>query len=93
MSKATFSAINCSVLHLDAGHDPSGNPKRLYLVLCMGETVAALDEGYLGSATLDQPWGRPVGEVLRHNVTQELKVAKSEYKRLLKGTPTKTVVL
>jgi len=92
MSKATFSAINCTVLHLDAGHDPSGNPKRLYLIVSLGETVAALDEGYLGSAALDH-WGRPVGEVLRHNVTQELKIAKAEYRRLLKATPTKTVVL
>jgi hypothetical protein len=51
-SNSIFSASNCSVLHLDAGHDQSGNPQRLYLVVCGGETVAAIDEGYDGGVQL-----------------------------------------
>ena len=39
------------VLHLAAPNDTNGNPRRLFVVLSReGETLATIDEGYLGSA-------------------------------------------
>jgi hypothetical protein len=91
VSNSVFAASNCSVLHLDAGHDQSGNPMRLYLIVCGSEVVAALDEGYNGVGILNK-WGRPVGKVLMNNISIEIKITKREYKSLLKIT-SRTVAL
>lgn len=87
-SNSIFAASNCSVLHLDAGHDQSGNPMRLYLIVCGSEVVAALDEGYNGAGILNK-WCRSVGDVLRRRVVDRIKISKFEYKCLLK-TASKT---
>jgi hypothetical protein len=40
------------ILHLDAGHDRNGNPRRCFAVFNpdTGELIETLDEGYRGSA-------------------------------------------
>lgn len=40
-------------LHLDAGHDVNGNPRRLYVVLDQqANVVEVIDEGYEGRGAL-----------------------------------------
>ena len=43
-----------AILHLDAGHDVNGNPRRGYLVVGKAEgwPIAYVDEGYRGEAAL-----------------------------------------
>lgn len=80
--KTTFQAVNCTVIHYTTKKDTNGNPRRLYGVYCFGETIAVLDEGHLGSGALDEPWGRDVGEVLRHNIAMDVEITPSEYRKI-----------
>lgn len=44
----------CSVIHLDAGQDSNGNPRRCFvLVHPIQGPLAACDEGYEGTAALE----------------------------------------
>lgn len=52
---------NISILHLDAGHDPNGNPKRLYVLVEPGSVVAVVNEGYRGRAAIDDAFSHDVG--------------------------------
>lgn len=80
MSK--FQATNCTVLHLCCTNDTNGNPRRPYAVYSLGETLAILEEGYLGAGALDEPWGRLVGDILRHRVAMDVNITPKEYRRL-----------
>lgn len=77
---------NSTVVHFDAGRDRNGNAKRLFLVVVRQGTWA-IDEGCLGVAALDGPWGPEVGKVLRTRVVARVAISKKEYKRLLKEYP------
>ena len=46
--------MSYTAVHLDAGHDRNGNPRRLYIVIDPDEgIVAAIDEGYTKRAALN----------------------------------------
>ena len=41
--------VPAAILHLDAGHDRNGNPRRVYVGIdATGTAVAVTDEGYAG---------------------------------------------
>ena len=43
----------CAVLHLNAGHDVNGNPRRCFVCIGRdGQVFDAVDEGYNGIAAL-----------------------------------------
>jgi hypothetical protein len=74
----------CTVLHLDAGHDRNGNPRRLFLVLHRtGEIVAAVDEGYIGPRALEE-YIPKVGKTLREMNYCTIKTTAGEYRALLR---------
>ena len=64
------------VLHLNAGNDANGNPRRMFLVFTGGTSVDAIDEGYSGT--------RALPENLRHRIVAELSVPANERRQLLK---------
>lgn len=84
--KPRIAATRCTVLHLDAGHDTNGNPRRLFLVLHLTEgIVAAVDEGYYGASALDRDLSPKVGKILRgENGYHTIKTTPSERRDLLK---------
>ena len=66
-------------IHLNAGNDRNGNPRRIYLVLDEdARVVNALDESYRGRDALDSVYvGCPV--------SAELEITPREYRALLRG--------
>ena len=41
-------------IHFDAGRDPNGNPKRVYVIFSPdGEMIDAIDEGYQGHGAIE----------------------------------------
>jgi len=66
-------------LHLDAGHDHNGNPKRLVMVLDeKGDIVHVAEEGYAGvKAALRR------GEVADAVMGPRLEITPKEYKAIL----------
>lgn len=71
-------------IRLDAGHTPSGNPKRALLVYNEdGECVASVDEGYRGTGRwllIDEGHVTADDEVIE---LAEFSVPHSEYKEAL----------
>ncbi len=71
------------VLHLNAGHNVNGNPRRLYVVIGRdGSVERVINEGYAGIGALWSAYPRlkdkPVYPV-------ELEITPREYRRLLAG--------
>lgn len=74
----------CVVLHLNAGNDNNGNPRRLFLVMHPIEgMIGAIDEGYCGIDALKETWGEQ-GRELEKRIVGQLDISVKEYKRLLK---------
>jgi len=44
-----------NVIHLNAGNDTNGNPRRVYVILHNSDIVAAYDEGYAGINAITNP--------------------------------------
>lgn len=73
----------CTVLHLNAGNDRNGNPRRLFLVLHPERgIVGTADEGYSGTHVLDEIFGKEDGEVLRNRIVGQIMTTVGEYNRL-----------
>ena len=68
-------------IHLDAGHDRNGNPRRAYLIFdANGNTLACLDEGYKGIGVIpDNIYKNMI--ILAH-----IKTTPKEYRDYLKCT-------
>jgi hypothetical protein len=65
-------------LHLNAGHDRNGNPRRLWVVLnADGDIAAVFDEGYNGTGELIQHFPKAI-------IALELDITPEQYKSLLK---------
>ena len=65
-------------LHLDAGHDVKGNPRRVYVVLNeKADIVDVIDEGYEGVSALHKSHGKIP-------VTGRLSTSASERRELLR---------
>jgi hypothetical protein len=73
------SNANITVLHLDAGHDVNGNPKRLYVLVRPGHVVAVVSEGYRGVSALDDAFGPKAGVTLRKAIAVQLPVTGKAY--------------
>ncbi len=86
VSPGRGSGPECMVVHLDAGHDTNGNPKRLFLVFDRDGEIAAVDEGYEGPHALDTELGKQVGERLRAMLPWSARIAiePGEYRDLLR---------
>jgi len=71
-------------LHLDAGHDRNGNPRRCFLVLGPdGSTVAVVDEGYRGRGAL-RAWAAEHGVDVPTDAGM-IATTPGEYRALLKA--------
>jgi hypothetical protein len=65
-------------IHLNAGNDRNGNPRRLFLILNEKATIVrAIDEGYEGTQAL-------VPEFASVPVSQQIPTTYKEYRYLLK---------
>lgn len=66
-------------VHLNAGNDRNGNPRRLFLVVDAGANVlAAVDEGFEGSAALERAGYKNLP------TTDQISTTPSEYRELLR---------
>ncbi len=70
---------NVSIVHLNAGHDVNGNPRRLYVLLTPKGVVGAADEGYMGESVLDA-----FGKGLSRQIVLGLAITPGEYRSLKK---------
>ena len=73
----------CTVIHLNAGNDANGNPRRAFLVLYRNHVVGCVDEGYDGEQALNY-WGKPLGDMLRRRIALQLDVTPGQYRQALK---------
>lgn len=66
------------ILHLDAGHDTNGNPRRVFVVFDKnGDIINAFDEGYYGDANVRRAYpGVPFGP--------RFSTSYADYKQLMK---------
>lgn len=64
-------------IHLNAKNDPSGNPRRVYLICGPHGPVAAVDEGYAGRGAIREA-GFEAPEVWNLDITP------GEYRRVLR---------
>ena len=76
-----------NVVHLDAGHDVNGNPRRLYvLVSGEGGIAATVDEGYSGIGALDALLGKEKGRAAASSAPT-IKIPAAQYRALKKDAP------
>jgi len=78
-------ASECICIHLDAGHDNNGNPKRAYMVIhTSGDIVAVIDEGYYGSKALNKTFGDKIGTDLYLRYSGTIATTKLQLRDLFK---------
>lgn len=56
------------IQHLCTHNDRNGNPRRLYVLVCDGQRVAAWDEGYLGHLAVPGIWRKAAYDAERINI-------------------------
>ena len=66
------------LIHLNAGNDRNGNPRRIYVLLDNGQKRGAWDEGYAGSHAV------PSDIRAQHPYPHSFLTTPAEYRRLLK---------
>lgn len=75
------SAKRAIVIHLNAGNDSNGNPRRIYLaILSSGRILGAVDEGYSGSGAVGERWG---AGAMDWPIVEHIATTPAERKRLL----------
>ena len=67
------------LLHLNAGNDRNGNPRRLYVVMENGRIVAVFNEGYEGHGAIPAAYKR-----LYAHVGERIDITPAQYRELKK---------
>lgn len=75
-----------AIIHLDAGHDKNGNPRRVYVVFGNdGYVIEAIDEGYYGHGAITSRKDLKGVPVLSASWGSRFATTYTEYKELLKS--------
>jgi hypothetical protein len=92
----TYTISELAILHLDAGNDTNGNPRRLYVALHAptGNVLSVEDEGYEGTGALlalikrcfrtDDSQRREIYAALVSRVSERIRIAPSYRTHLLR---------
>jgi hypothetical protein len=74
------------VLRLSAGHDNSGNPRRLYVVMHpIRGILVAIDEGYSGEGAIEEAYGPAIYAALSKHLVGTIDTTPAQYRQLLKA--------